>query len=579
MLSLFKYLRPYWKNVIAVLFFSLGAIILELYLPTLMADVVDVGIVNEDIGFVIKTGVWMIVCAICAILLAAGHGFFATRAALGFSRDVRYKLFTHVEHFSLEEFERIGTASLITRTTNDIRQVQDVTNMMLRLMVRAPLMFIGGIVMAVSRDATLSLILLAALPVLAILIFIIAKKAIPLFNELQKKTDRLNLLIRESLIGVRVIRAFNRVNFEKQRFNEANEQFRDTGIRVNRIIAFTFPVMMVVMNFTSVAIVWFGAHRIDLEMMQVGNLMAFLQYAGMILFSLLMMSMAFIMIPRGQASAKRINEVLAIEPAIVDTDPDPDEQLDIAGKRTGQIRFENVTFRYHGAEKAAIENMTFTAQPGQTTAIIGSTGAGKSTLIRMIPRFYDVESGVITIDGIDIQKIPLKVLREKIGYVPQSASLFSGTAADNVRLGKKEASDDEVRHALMVAQADFVNSHEDGINMAVEQGGINLSGGQKQRLSIARALVRKPEIYLFDDSFSALDYKTDANLRKALQEETGESTIIIVAQRVSTVIHADQIIVLNEGKIAGIGTHDQLLRDNAIYQEIVSSQQAGEESA
>lgn len=523
----------------------------------------------------------MIVCSLAVIIMAFGISFFASRAALAFSRDVRRKLFVHVESLSLQEFERIGPASLITRTTNDVRQVQDFANMMLRLMMRAPLMLIGGIVMAVSRDAKLSLIFLGALPLLGGLILLIAMKSIPLFNALQKRTDRLNLLIRESLIGVRVVRAFNRVNFEKKRFNEANEQFRDTGIKVNRIIAFTFPVMMIVMNFTSIAIVWFGAIRIDQNLMQVGNLMAFLQYAGMILFSLLMLSMAFIMIPRAQASAKRINEVLKVQPAIRDqaTIHSVEAMHGVEAMR-GQVAFNDVTFRYDGAEKAAVSNVSFVAERGKMTAIIGSTGAGKSTLVRMILRFYDPESGSVTIDGTDIRNLPLHKLRENIGFVPQSASLFSGTLADNVRFGKKDATDEEVLHALKTAQAmDFVNGHEDGIQMQVEQAGANLSGGQKQRLSIARALVRKPAIYVFDDSFSALDYKTDAKLRKALQTETGDATIILVAQRVSTVEDADQIIVMNEGRIAGIGTHEQLLASNEIYKEIVSSQQAKEESA
>lgn len=575
MLSLLKYMKPYWKNISAVLILTLSAILLELYLPTLMADVVDIGIVTGDMGFIIKTGVWMIVCSLAVIIMAFGISFFASRAALGFSRDVRHKLFVHVESLSLQEFERIGPASLITRTTNDVRQVQDFANMLLRLMVRAPLMLIGGIVMAVSRDAKLSLIFLGALPLLGGLIFLIAMKSIPLFNALQKRTDRLNLLIRESLIGVRVVRAFNRVNFEKKRFNEANEQFRDTGIKVNRIIAFTFPVMMIVMNFTSIAIVWFGAIRIDQNLMQVGNLMAFLQYAGMILFSLLMLSMAFIMIPRAQASARRINEVLNVEPAIRDQ-----STVNTVDAMRGQVQFNDVTFRYDGAEKPAVANVSFVAERGKMTAIIGSTGAGKSTLVRMIMRFYDAESGSITIDGNDIKNMPLRTLRENIGYVPQSASLFSGTLADNVRFGKKDATDEEVLKALETAQAmEFVNGHEDGIAMQIEQAGANLSGGQKQRVSIARALVRKPAIYVFDDSFSALDYKTDAMLRKALQTETGEATIIIVAQRVSTVEDADQIIVMNEGRIAGVGTHEELLEHNEIYKEIVSSQQSKEESA
>ncbi len=575
MVAILKHLKPYSWSIVLIATLTLCAILLELFLPTLMSGVVDHGIVNQDIPYILQTGGWMIACSILAILLTISSMFFSSRVALGFGKDVRRKLFVRAENFSLSEFEKIGPASLITRTTNDIKQVQDVLNMMLSMMTRAPLMLIGGIILAVSREPKLSLIFLGALPVLLVSILLIARKAIPLFGVLQKRTDRLNLILRESLIGTRVIRAFNRVDFEKQRFNTANHDYRDTGIRVNKIIAFLPPVMILVMSLTNVAIIWFGAIQLDQGALQVGNLMAFLQYAMMILIALVMMTMAFIMIPRAQASAKRINEVLQLTPSMKDEEAEkPNSAL------KGYIEFKHVTFRYEGAEKAAIEDISFSARPGQTTAIIGSTGSGKTSLIQLIPRFYDIESGTILINGVDIKKISQQALRQKIGYVPQRASLFSGTIAENIRYGKEDASEDDILEALDIAQAsEFVNEKEHGIETYIEQAGANLSGGQKQRVSIARALVRKPEIYIFDDSFSALDYKTDARLRQALAANTGDATIILVAQRVSTVVDADQIIVLDEGKVAGIGTHKQLLQTSTIYQEIVSSQQSEEESA
>ncbi|MED2944453.1 ABC transporter ATP-binding protein [Bacillus swezeyi] len=575
MISLLKYLKPYKLQVILVAVFTLFSSVLELYLPTLMADVVDVGIVNSDMAFILKTGVWMIVCSLLAIIMTVGKALFASKTALGFGRDVRRRLFVKVEHYSMEEFGKVGSASLITRTTNDVKQVQDVLNMMLSMMTRAPLMLIGGIVLAVSRDAKLSIIFLAALPILAGLIFLITKKAVPLFGVLQKKTDRLNLVLREGLTGVRVIRAFNRVDEEKTRFQQANKEFRDTGIAVNKIMAFLFPVMMIMMNFTNIAIIWFGGIRVDEGSMQVGNLMAFLQYASMILIALIMLAMTFVMIPRAQASASRINELLMIDPQITD----PKQPAEENGLH-GYIEFKDVTFRYTGAEKPVLEDISFQVKPGETTAIIGSTGAGKTTILQLIPRFFDIEKGAVLVNGIDVRNMPQQELRKKIGYVPQKASLFSGTIKDNIRFGKEDAADEDILEALETAQAsEFIAGKENGIDSYIEQAGANLSGGQKQRLSIARTLVRKPEIYLFDDSFSALDYKTDQKLRKALEKTTVDAAVIIVAQRVSTITEADQIIVLDEGKIAGIGTHQQLLAENKIYQEIVTSQQAEEESA
>ncbi|MGE6629791.1 ABC transporter ATP-binding protein [Bacillus sp. NPDC077027] len=573
MKSILSFLKPYRLSVFFIVVLTFISSMLQLYLPTLTADIVDVGIVQGDIGYIWKVGGWMIGCSLLAILLTIWKSYLSSKTALSFGRDMRRQLFVHVEQFSLEEFQKIGTSSFVTRTTNDVKQVQDVTIMILQMMTRAPLMLIGGIILAVTRDAVLSLIFLASLPLLGGFIFLISRKAIPLFGLMQKKTDRLNLIMRESLSGIRVVRAFNRVEDEKQRFQDANTSYKETGLAVNRLMSYLFPFMLIIMNFTSIAIVWVGANRIDAGNMEVGNLIAFLQYATMILMALIMLSMSFIMVPRAQASAKRMNEVLSMEPAIKDSHH---TTLDHDQKRQS-ICFDDVTFYYSNAEKPAVEGISFEAQVGETTAIIGSTGAGKTTLLQLMTRFYEVDQGKITINGTDIKQLPQEVLRRQMGYVSQKAVLFSGTIADNVRFGKQDASDEEIWQALQTAQAeDFVLEKEDGIHAEVDQGGSNLSGGQKQRLSIARALVRKPAFYLFDDSFSALDYQTDAKLRKALEAEKEQSALIIVAQRISTVKHSDKIIVLDEGKIAGVGTHDQLLRDNVIYQEIVASQEGQE---
>lgn len=447
---------------------------------------------------------------------------------------------------------------------------------MLRMLVMAPMMCFGGIIMALSKDAELSLVIIVAIPILALAIFLIGSKGIPYFKAMQGKIDRLNLVLRESLTGIRVVRAFNRTEHERERFDRANEDLTATAIKANQIMAGMMPVMMLMMNVTSIAIIWFGGLRISAGHMQVGDLMAFLQYAMQILFSLMMASMMFSMVPRASASAVRIHEVLATEPIIVDREkPDPSG----AGKG-GQVAFEQVTFRYPGAEKPALSELSFTARPGQVTAIIGGTGAGKTTLVSLIPRFYDVESGSVRVGGVDVREWSQSELRSRIGFIPQKALLFTGTIADNIRYGKEEATDEEVRHAVSVAQAaEFIASMPDGLDTVLAQGGQNLSGGQKQRLSIARALVRKPEVYIFDDSFSALDFKTDAKLRAALKQETGDATVIIVAQRVNTVMDADQIIVLEEGKVAGIGTHRELLATCSVYQEIVKSQLTEEEIA
>ena len=576
MLKLLRYLRPYRQMVFLTMLFMLLQSIANLYLPTLMSHIVNEGIVKENTAYIWTTGGFMLLVSAGAAVLSVAASYMASRSASGFGMRIRSSVFSHIERFSLEEFDKHGTASLITRTTNDIAQVQQVLNMMLRMMVMAPMMCIGGIIMALSKDAELSIVIIVAIPILVLAIFGIGSKGIPYFQAMQGKIDKLNLVLRESLTGIRVVRAFNRIEHERGRFNRANEDLTATAIKANQIMAGMMPVMMLMINATSIAIIWFGGLRISTGHMQVGDLMAFLQYAMQILFSLMMALRMFSMVPRASASAARIHDVLSTEPVIVDR-----EQASV-GKASagGDVVFDQVTFRYPGAEKPALSDISFVARRGQVTAVIGGTGSGKSTLASLIPRFYDVESGCVQVGGTDVRDWPQSELRTNIGFVPQKALLFTGTIADNIRYGKEEATTEEIRHALDIAQAtDFIENMPDGLDTVLSQGGANLSGGQKQRLSIARALVRQPGVYIFDDSFSALDFKTDAKLRAALKSETQEATVIIVAQRVNTVMDADQIIVLEEGRVAGIGTHHELLATCSIYQEIVTSQLTEEELA
>jgi ATP-binding cassette subfamily B multidrug efflux pump len=575
MIKLFRYLKPYRISILFVLLLIFLQSLSELFLPTLMSEIVDTGIIKGNNAYIIKIGAYMLLVTLAGTIVSIGASYLSSKISAGFGRLVRSKVFGHVENFSLQEFDKIGTASLITRTTNDVTQVQTVLMMMMRMMVAAPMMCIGGIIMAVSKDAQLSLVLVVVIPILAATIYGIASKGIPLFKVMQTKVDKLNLVLREALTGIRVIRSFNRDENEKRRFEGANSDLTDTAIKVNKIMAWMMPMMILILNFSSVAIIWFGGIRIDNGHMQVGDLMAFLQYAMQIMFSLIMVSMMFVMVPRAQASAVRINEVLDMEPLIKDK-----QQGKEISRQRGYIEFQDVTFSYPGAEKPAISGITFSASPGEVTAIIGGTGSGKSTLISLIPRFYDIDSGSVLVDGVDVREMTQEQLRSKIGFIPQMAILFTGTVADNIRYGKEDASEAEIKHAAIIAQADeFISDMKEGFDSLIAQGGSNVSGGQKQRLSIARALVRRPEIYVFDDSFSALDFKTDAKLRAALKQETMESTVIIVAQRVSTVMDADRIIVLEEGSIAGIGNHRELMDTCSVYREIVSSQLSEEEIA
>lgn len=572
MITLFRYLKPYRIAVALTIMLVFVQSLANLYLPTLMADIVDRGIIRGDTAYIVRIGGVMLAVAIGGTVCAVLASYTSSQAAMGFGRSIRRALFAHVERFSLHEFDHVGTASLITRTTNDTTQIQQVLVFMLRLMISAPLTAIGGIILASAQEAELAWILVAVVPILMATIALILWKVTPLFRVMQEKLDALNLILDEGLTGVRVVRAFDRDAYEQRRFDRANRDLTRTAVTVNQLTAILMPLMMLILNVATIAIIWFGSIRIDRGEMQIGGLMAFLQYAMQILFSMMMLSMMFIMVPRAQASATRINEVLALEPEI--NDPDVARHADDAH---GQLEFRDVTFSYPGAEEPALTGVSFRAGPGETTAIIGGTGAGKSTLVNLIPRFYDVDSGAILVDGVDIRELAQEDLRAKLGYVPQRAVLFSGTIAENIRYGDVAAADDVVAHAAAVAQAiDFITARPEGFAAPIAQGGTNLSGGQKQRLSIARALARRPEIYIFDDSFSALDFKTDAKLRAALRQETRDATVLIVTQRASTAMNADQIIALDNGRVAGIGAHRELMESCTVYREIVVSQLATE---
>ncbi len=575
MIKLYRFLRPYRAQIGLVLALVFVQSLANLYLPTLMADIVDNGIVKGDTTYITHVGGVMLLITVGGTICAVIGSFYAARIAIGFGRILRGKIFSHVENFSLHEFDTVSTASLITRTTNDTTQVQQVTIIILSMMVSAPMMAIGGIILATRQDATLSWVLVAVVPIVSVVFFIIMRQAIPLFQIMQVKIDKLNLVLDEGLTGVRVIRAFDRTDHEVRRFDAANLDLTNTAVTVNRIVAALMPSMMLILNLTTLVIFWFGSARINSGDMQVGSLIAFIQYAAQILFAVLMMTVLFVMLPRAAASADRINQVLAMRPEINDADV-----VRRADDEAGYVEFQDVTFSYPGAEEPALANVSFRASPGQVTAIIGGTGSGKSTLISLIPRFYDVQSGHVLVDGVDVREMAQEDVRSKIGFVPQKAVLFTGTVTQNIRYGKEDATIDEVKHAADVAQAtEFIDEMPDGFESIIAQGGNNVSGGQKQRLSIARALVRKPEIYVFDDSFSALDFKTDAKLRAALRPEIGSATVLIVAQRVSTVMDADQIIVLDEGRTVGIGTHRELMQTCEPYREIVLSQLAAEEIA
>ena len=587
MLRLLVFLKPYRGPVALVLALALAQSLAGLYLPRLMADMVDHGIVPHDTRRIMFYGALMLLMALVGTATAVASSYFSARIASGFGRDVRDRTFDRVAHLSVHQFDHFSTASLITRTTNDSTQIQQVLIMMMTMVITAPMMAIGGVVLSLSQDTRLARVLIAVIPIMAVVFFLIMRKAVPLFQQMQVKIDRLNLVLDEGLTGVRVIRAFDRNAHESRRFNAANRDLTDNAIAVNRLVSMLMPAMFMMMNLTAVAIIWFGAVRIDTGQLHVGAMMSTLQYAVQILFSVFMVTAMFVMLPRAAASAERINAVLDVVPEVNDpasakaSAGKPAEGLPaVASAKAGHVEFQNVAFQYRGADEPALSGVSFAAGPGEVTAIIGGTGSGKSTLAGLIPRFYDVSEGRVLVDGVDVREMKQEELRAKIGYVPQKAVLFTGTIASNIRFGRDTATDDEVRHAAEVAQAaEFINDKPEGYAAPVSQGGTNLSGGQKQRLAIARALVKRAGIYVFDDSFSALDFATDAKLRAALRAETTAATVFIVSQRIGTVMNADRIVVLDEGRVAGIGRHAELLKTCTVYREIAESQASLEEVA
>jgi ATP-binding cassette, subfamily B, multidrug efflux pump len=570
-----RVLRPYRRQIAIVFALLLVQSIANLYLPTLNADIINNGVAKGDTHYIVVLGGRMLLFTLLMGAASVVAVYFGARTAAAFGRDVRSRLFRRVQSFSHMELHRFGTASLTTRATNDVQQVQTLVLLGLTLIASAPIMAIGGIIMALRLNARLSLLLVVILPLMGGVIAVMVTRAVPQFRLVQVKLDRINVVMREKLAGVRVIRAFDRDRYEERRFEAANADLTQTSLRVTRLFALLMPTIMLIVNLSTVAVMLFGSFQVGQGQMPVGDLTAFLAYLMQILFSFLMATIMFVLVPRAAASADRIQEVLGTEPTVLDT-TSPAAPPD----RLGTLEFRDVSFRYPGADAPVISNVSFTARPGETTAIVGSTGGGKSTLVNLVPRLYDVTAGAVLVDGVDVRELAQQDLWSRIGLVPQRAFLFKGTVGGNVRDGREDATDDEVWRALEIAQAeDFVRANPDGLGAPIAQGGANLSGGQRQRMAIARAVVKRPEIYVFDDSFSALDFATDARLRAALRAETGDATVIIVAQRVGTIMHADRIVVLADGRVAGIGTHDELLETCDTYREIVLSQLSPEEVA
>ena len=570
-----RYLRPYKKQVYLILLMLLIQAIASLYLPNLNADLINNGVAKGNIGYIWHIGEIMLASSALVMGASVLLAFLSARVAMAFGRDLRSAVFIAVEGFSARELNKFGAPSLITRNTNDVQQVQLLLFMGFTMMIGAPITGIGAIFMAVRSNLKLSSLLLVVLPIMSLLIILLLRRIVPAFRVMQIKIDRINLVLREQIAGVRVIRAFVKTRQEESRFAEASLDLMQTQLRVTRTFAVMFPALSMILNLSSVAVIWFGAKLIDSGHLQIGNMTAFLSYIMLILSSVMMAIFMSLQIPRAAACAERIQEVLDTQSSVVDT-LTPRNPV----KRMGLVQFENVEFRYPGAEQPILSGISLTMKPGEFTAIIGSTGSGKSTLLNLIPRFIDVTSGVVKLDGMDIRDQSLESLWAQIGWVPQRSFLFGGTVAQNLRYGKADASDEELWAALDVAQArDFIDELPEKLEARVAQGGTNFSGGQRQRLSIARALVKNPQILIFDDSFSALDYTTDSKLRSALQETMGHTTMIVVAQRVSTILQADQIIVLDQGRIVGIGTHIELMKSSETYQEIVLSQLSPEEAA
>ncbi|MFB6890199.1 ABC transporter ATP-binding protein [Kitasatospora sp. NPDC056327] len=569
------YLRPYHRPITVLVLLQLVSTLGLLYLPALNADIIDDGVVKGDTGYILRVGAVMIgvtllqtLCSICAV-------YYGARTAMAAGRDLRAAVFDRVQGFSAREMGQFGAPSLITRTTNDVQQVQMLVLMSFTMMVSAPIMCVGGIVMALNQDVPLSALLLAVVPALGAVVVVLVRRLRPLFRGMQEKIDTVNRVLREQITGIRVIRAFVKDDHEQNRFAGANEDLTGVSLQVGKLMAYLFPAVMLVVNVSSVAVLWFGAHRIDSGDMEIGGLTAFLSYLLQILMSVMMATFMFMMVPRAEVCAERIQEVLGTESSVV---PPTDPVTEVL--RRGHLELREVDFRYPGAEASVLRGIDITARPGETTAVIGSTGSGKSTLLGLVPRLFDATSGQVLLGGVDVRRLAPATVSESVGLVPQKPYLFSGTVASNLRYGRPDATDEELWHALETAQAkEFVERLPEGLDAPIAQGGSNVSGGQRQRLAIARALVRRPDIYLFDDSFSALDYATDARLRKALARETSEATVVIVAQRVSTIRDADRIIVLDEGAVVGTGTHGELMAGNPTYREIVLSQLTEQEAA
>jgi ATP-binding cassette subfamily B protein len=567
-------LSPYRWQLLVVIVLLLAQSIASLYLPTLNADIINDGVAKGNTHVIVTIGVRMLLVTLLMGAASIAAVYWAARISMAFGRDVRASLFRRVESFSQTEMNRFGAPSLITRTTNDVQQVQMLVLLALTVMISAPIMAVGGIFMALRMNARLSLLLVVILPVMAGFISVVVRRAMPMFRTMQDKLDRINRVLREKLTGIRVIRAFDRTASEERRFTDANADLTATALQVTRLFAVMLPSVMLIFNVSTVAVMWFGSIQVGDGQMSIGNLSAFLTYLMQILFSILMATIMFVMVPRAAASADRIAQVLDVDPTVVD--PDSPSRPE----RRGTVELRDVEFRYPGAEAAVLSSISFATEPGEVTAIVGSTGSGKSTLINLIPRLADVTAGQVLVDGVDVRDLSREELWSRIGLIPQRAFLFTGTVASNVRDGDERASDDDVWHALEVAQArDFVEDMTERLDAPVAQGGTNLSGGQRQRLAIARAVAKRPEIYIFDDSFSSLDFSTDARLRAALREETAHASVLIVAQRVGTIMHADRIVVLAEGQVAGVGTHEELMETCDTYREIVYSQLSPEEVA
>jgi len=569
------FLRPYRRQLLIVVVLLLVQALANLYLPTLNADIINNGVAMGDTAYIVRVGGLMLVVTLLMGAAAIVAVYWSAKTAMAFGRDVRGALFRTVESFSQMEVNRFGAPSLTTRTTNDVQQVQMLVLMALTVMISAPIIMIGGIFMALRMNARLSLLLVVILPLMVGFIAVVVRRAVPMFRALQVKLDGINRVMREKLAGIRVIRAFDRTAYEERRFQETNDDLTATTLQVTRLFALMMPAIMLILNLSTVAVMWFGSLLVGNGQMSIGNLTAFLTYLLQILFSVLMATIMFVMVPRAAASADRIQEVLDVVPAVGEPEtPAPPPA------RQGTLELRDIDFRYPGADEPVLSGISFTAGPGEVTAIVGSTGSGKSTLVQLIPRLLDVSGGQVLVDGVDVREMSQEDLWARIGLVPQRAFLFAGTVASNVRDGKEDASDDDVWHALAVAQGrDFVEDMPEGLEAPISQGGANVSGGQRQRLAIARVVAKRPEIYIFDDCFAALDFMTDAKLRAALRAETSDATVLIVAQRVGTIMHADRIVVLAEGRVDGIGTHDELLETCETYREIVYSQLSAEEVA